>query len=150
MINLIQKEFPHKTTKDLSITDVDFTLTDEYMIEIYVRDRNPRLAADIANAYVKYFRQLMDDYSLKAQLGRQATMEEEIARNQKSLSESREKLSDFQQENRTANLDEEIKQLISMKSNFESQLETHQVEYAENKNKILATKRKLKRRKPGI
>ena len=144
MKNLIQKEFPHKTNMDLSITDVDFTLTDEYMIEIYVRDRNPRLAADIANAYVKYFRQLMDDYSLKAQLGRQATMEEEIARNQKSLSESREKLSDFQQENRTANLDEEIKQLISMKSNFESQLETHHVEYAENKNKILATKRKLK------
>src|SRR3990167_4999500 len=144
MSNLVQKEFPHKTTMDLTLTDVDFTLTDEYMIEIYVRDRNPRLAADIANAYVKYFKQLMDDYSLKAQLGRQATMEEEIARNQKSLSESREKLSDFQQENRTANLDEEIKQLISMKSNFESQLETHHVEYAENKNKILATKRKLK------
>lgn len=142
--NLIQKEFPHKTTMDLTITDVDFTLTDEYLIAIYARDRNPRFAAGIANAYVKYFRQLMDDYSLKAQLGRQAIMEEEIARNQKSLSEAREKLSDFQQENRTANLDEEIKQLISMKSNFESQLETHHVEYVANKNKILATKRKLK------
>lgn len=144
MTNLIQKEFPHKTNMDLAVTDVDFTLTDEYMIEIYVRDKNPFFAASIANAYVKYFRQLMDDYSLKSQLRRQTTMEDEIARNQKSLSEAREKLSDFQKEHGTANLEEEIKQLISMKSNFESQLKTHQVEYAENKNKILATKRKLK------
>lgn len=141
---LAQKEFPHKRVIDFKRRDMDFALSNEYLLEIYARDESPKLAADIANAYVKYFRQLMDGYSLISQLERQDTIEEEIAKNQKRLSKAKGVLKVFQQKNRTANLDEEIKQLITMKTNFESQLEHSQVEYTENKNKILATKRKLK------
>ena len=86
----------------------------------------------------------MGEYSLVSQSERQATLEEDITRNQKSLSRAKGILKVFQQKNRTANLDEEIKQLITMKTTFESQLEASQVSYNENKNKILTTKRKLK------
>ncbi|MBE7445610.1 MAG: hypothetical protein HS132_10325 [Planctomycetia bacterium] len=142
--SLVQKDFPHKTAEALMRRDMDFVLSDEYMLEVYARDKNPRMAADIANAYVKYFKQLMGEYSLKSQSERQATLEEDIARYQKSLSRAKGILKVFQQKNRTANLDEEIKQLITMKTTFESQLETSQALYNENKNKILTTKRKLK------
>lgn len=141
---LVQKEFPHKTVENLMRRDMDFVLSDEYLLEVYARDKNPSLSADIANAYVKYFKQLMGEYSQTSQSERQATIEEEITKNKKRLSRAKGILKTFQQKNRTANLDEEIKQLISMKTTFESQLENAHVEYNENKNKILAAKRKLK------
>jgi uncharacterized protein involved in exopolysaccharide biosynthesis len=142
--SLVQKDFPHKTAETLMRRDMDFVLSDEYMLEVYARDKNPRMAAAIANAYVKYFEQLMGEYSLVSQSERQATLEEDITRNQKGLSRAKGILKVFQQKNRTANLDEEIKQLITMKTTFESQLEASQVSHNENKNKILTTKRKLK------
>jgi uncharacterized protein involved in exopolysaccharide biosynthesis len=114
------------------------------MVEVYARDRDAGQAAGIANAYIKYFKQLMDEYSLKSQSERQTTTEEELTINQKNLLEAREARNVFQQKNRTANLDEEIKQLISMKTTFESQLETSLVSYSENKKKTLTMKRKLK------
>lgn len=141
---LVQKEFPHKRVIDLIRKDMEFVLSDEYMIEVYARDKNASLAAGIANAYVKYFKQVMDGYSLASQSERQATIEEEIASNQKRLSEAKAALNAFQQKNKTANLDEEIKQLVFMKTTFESQLETSLVSYHENKKRILTTKRKLK------
>lgn len=141
---LVQKDFPHKTVENLMRRDMDFVLSDEYLLEVYARDKNPTLSADIANAYVKYFKQLMGEYSQASQLERQAAIEEAITKNKKRLSRAKGILKAFQQKNRTANLDEEIKQLISMKVAFESQLENAHVEYNETKNKILAAKRKLK------
>lgn len=141
---LVQKEFPHKRVKDLMRRDRNFVLTNEFMIEVYARDGNPRAAAGIANAYVKYFKQLMSEYSRASQLERQNTIEEEIAKNQKKLSRAKGILKIFQQKNRTADLGEETKQLISIKTTFESQLENSHVAYNENRNKILATKKKLK------
>lgn len=141
---LVQKEFPHKRVIDLMRRDMDFVLSNEYMMEVYARDRDAVRAADIANAYIKYFKQLMDEYSLKSQSEKQITIEEELAINQKNLLEARVARDLFQQKNRTANLDEEIKQLISMKTTFESQLELSLASYSENKKKTLTTKRKLK------
>ncbi len=142
--SLVQKDFSHKRVVDLMRKDMDFVLSNEYMIEVYARDKNASHAAGIANAYVKYFRQLMDGYSLASQSERQATIEEEISSNEKRLSEARAALNAFQQKNKTANLDEEIKQLIFLKTTFESQLETSLISYHENKKRIFTTKRKLK------
>ncbi|MDO8142857.1 MAG: hypothetical protein Q6358_15265, partial [Candidatus Brocadiales bacterium] len=86
---LVQRDFPHKKIKDLMRRDISFELSDEYLLHVYARDRNPALAAGIANAYVKYFRQLMDGYSLKSQLDRQTTLEEDIGVNQKRLSRAK-------------------------------------------------------------
>src|SRR3989338_5416952 len=141
---LVQRDFPHKKVRDLMQRDISFELSDEYLLNVYARDKNPALAAGIANAYVKYFRQLMDGYSLKSQLDRQTTLEEDIEVNQKRLSRAKYVLTVFQQKHKTANLDEETKQLIAMKTNFETNLKSMQIKYSENKNKILATKRKLK------
>lgn len=86
---LVQKDFPHKTVENLMRRDMDFVLSDEYLLEVYARDNNPGLAADIANAYVKYFKQLMGEYSQMSQSERQATIEEEIAKNEKRLSRAK-------------------------------------------------------------
>lgn len=141
---LVQKEFPHKTIQDLMRKDTDFVLTNEYLIEVYARDKDPVKAAGIANAYVKYFNQLMGGYSLPSQSRIQTTLEDEISLNQKKYLDALDVLRSFQERNRIANLDEETRQLISQKTSFESQLETYQIAYNENKNKISSTERELK------
>ncbi len=141
---LVQREFPQKRVIDLSRRDMNFVLSDEYLIEVYARDKNPTIAAGVANAYVKYFNTLMGEYSLPSNRLTMETIKAEITENQKKLSKARGVLKIFQQKNQLAALDEETKQIITMKTNFESQLEHSQVEYAENKNKILETERKLK------
>lgn len=142
--DLVQKEFPHKSVSDLMRKDLDFVLTNEYLIEVYSRDRDPVKAAGIANAYVKYFNQLMAGYSLPAQSKTQIILEGEISDNQQKLFQAQESLEAFMERSGTANIDEETKQLIIHKANFESQLDKARVEYNENSTKLIATEKKLK------
>ncbi|MCF6158408.1 MAG: hypothetical protein E3K32_07515 [wastewater metagenome] len=141
---LAQQEFPHKTVKSFMRKDMDFVLTNEYMIEIYARDKDPHIAASIANSYVKYFRQLMNRYSLASELRKQNTIKEDIRKNKRKLSRAKGMLRLFEQKNKTANLDEEVKQLISMKSVFKSQLENARVSYYEGKKQIQIMEKKLR------
>lgn len=55
----IQKEFPHKSLIRYYLSDIDFELTDEFMIKVYSRDSDPVKAADIANAYVRHLNELL-------------------------------------------------------------------------------------------
>lgn len=50
----ISKRFPSKSVDALR-RDVDFGATREALVLVYARDKDPKLAADIANAYVEYF-----------------------------------------------------------------------------------------------
>lgn len=147
LAELVQKEFPHKSVHDLTHRDLDWVVTDEFLIEVYARDRNPKFAAGIANAYVKYFDQLMAGYSLSPGSNIQATIKEQLASTNARLAEAQEALRRFQEENKTANLDEEIRQVISVKTSFESQLQAGRVTYNENVKKIAATQRELRKEK---
>ncbi len=142
IMELVQQEFPQKT---LLNKDIDFILNDEFLFEVYARDRDPYVAASIANAYVKYFNQMISEYSLPIQLQIQTTLEAEIETNQKQLATARKALEDFQEQYRITNLDEETKQLIIQKTSFESQLERIQIEYEENQQRISATERELQK-----
>jgi len=146
---LVQKEFPHKSVHDLMRRDLDWVVTDEFLIEVYARDRDPKFAAGIANAYVRYFDHLMAGYSLSPGSNIQATIKEQLASTNARLAEAQEALRRFQEENKTANLDEEIRQVIAVKSTFESQLQTGRVQYNENVKKIAATQREL-RKEQGV
>lgn len=141
---LVQKEFPQKNVGNLMGKDMAFVLSDEFMIQVYARDRDPQIAANIANAYVKYFNQLMSGYSLPIQSQTRVTIEKEISDNQKRLSGAMEALKDFQEKNRTVNMDEETKQLVLQKTTFETQLETAKIDYDSNNERILATEKELK------
>jgi len=46
----ILEKFPDKTQKYLNL-NVDFVLSEHFLIDVFVRDRDPQLAAAVANAY---------------------------------------------------------------------------------------------------
>lgn len=142
---LVQREFPHRTIEDLYRKDVDFSLSNEYMIEIYARDRDPLNAAGIANAYVKHFNKLLSEYSMPIWVRNQGMIEEEIKVNKERLSKARQALQEFQQENKSADLDAEIQQLISLKTEFQSKFESTEVTRRENESRIAALKRQIRK-----
>ncbi len=142
---VVQKEFPHKTVADLMRKDTDFVLTNEYLLEVYARDRAPKMAAGIANAYAKYFNQLMQGYPENLQVYTREELEKQVEETEKELSRARIELEEFQRRNKTASIDEETKQYISMKMSFKSKLDTGKVTHRENEDKINALIEQLRK-----
>jgi len=142
---LVQEEFPHKTVTDLRRRDMDFVVNDEYLLEVYARDRDPKMAAGIANAYLKYFNELMQGYPENLQMHIRESLERQIEKTEEELLSARMELEEFKRENNTVSIDEETKQYISMKMNFKNKIDTQKVAYSENEVKINALIEQLKK-----
>lgn len=140
---LVHKDFPSKSVQQLMRQDTDYVLSNEYMLQVYARDKDPVVAAGVANAYVKYFNVLMSGYSNKGQLQKSETILSELNANRKNLLEARTALKTFQEKNNTADLKEETRQLISLKTTFEAALEKARIELTEVGNKIASTEEEL-------
>ncbi|MFX0201095.1 MAG: GumC family protein [Candidatus Hodarchaeota archaeon] len=141
---LVQKRFPHKTIRDLK-KDVGFSLTNEYMIQVYARDRDPINAAGIANAFVKYFNQLLSEYSIPILSKNQAMIEKEIEDARGRLTEARQALQEFQEQNKVPDMRAEIRELISLKTGFQSKLEATEVTRREIESQIATLKKQIKK-----
>lgn len=134
---LVQKDFPHKTLKDLR-RDVDFSLSSDYMIRIYARDNDSIKAAGIANSYIAYLNQLLGSYSQSLLEKNETMIAKEIVRVKDRLDAARKALRDFQEQNTVISLKEEHQRLISQKAGFQLNLEQSQVLLHENTIKIAA------------
>lgn len=86
---LVHNDFPQKSIGALSRKDVDFNLSNEYMLEVYVRDKDPELAAGIANAYVKRFNELMAGYSLDSTSQNILSIETQVKDTSKRLEQAK-------------------------------------------------------------
>lgn len=139
----IQKEFPHKRVSELRNRDLDFVVSNEYFIEIFARDRNAVKAAGIANAYVKYLNKIVNSHSLAAVKKNQLILEKEIRSKKASLVQARQRLQTFQKSHNIAALQEETRQLISQKMDFQTKHEATAVEQQENERRIAALKVEL-------
>ncbi|RLB10811.1 MAG: hypothetical protein DRG39_05505 [Deltaproteobacteria bacterium] len=142
LANLVHNKFPQKSIRDLK-KDVDFQVNNEYMLEIYVRDKDPRLAADIANAYVRYFNKLNSQYSLIQTFEQIKTLQRQISENKRHLENAQEILEKFQKEHKIADLEKEMEQLISQKSIFEQKMKETEVNLKEANKKIESLRAQL-------
>jgi uncharacterized protein involved in exopolysaccharide biosynthesis len=140
---LVNKDFPQKSINALLRKDVDFNLSNEYMLEVYARDKDPELAAGIANAYVKYFNELMAGYSLDPTSQQILSIERQIKDTEKQLDKARKELQNFQEASRTTSLDEETRQLISEKTNFQIKMEDARVKLKETQKRIRVLEKQL-------
>src|SRR5437867_1872052 len=90
----IASEFPQKTADRLQ-TDVDFVTNKYFYIEIYVRDRDPKLAADIANAYPRQFNDLQRSFLLARFQETRRTLEAQIEKLRGQISDFEIQLAGF-------------------------------------------------------
>jgi uncharacterized protein involved in exopolysaccharide biosynthesis len=124
----VAAEYPGKTAADLMRKDIDIVLTDEYLLEIYARDRDPEVAAGVANAYVKYFNEAMDKYSMQSRGEVAGTIDSKLETHRRSLDEQMGQLRKFQQDNKIADLTIESDLLSRRRSDFAVQLQQAEVE----------------------
>lgn len=109
--NKVQALFPRKTVTQLK-RNVDFLSGTNFQIRIYVRDRDAKLAMEIANAYARLFNETLNGYSLKLTTDNRMSMEKELLETRNKLMTTKKALLQFKAENRLTLEEEELKSMI--------------------------------------
>src|SRR3569832_2326438 len=122
--------FPQKSIRHLK-NDVDFHGGSNFLLKDYVRDPDPKLGADIANAYVRLFNETLNSYSLKVTVENRIAMEKQLVETRPKLAAARNALVAFQQKNKINTVDEESQNLTRMKTDMEKSLEEANVKSQE-------------------
>lgn len=138
------KDFPSKSMKDLR-SDVDFALSDEYMIRIDARDTDPVRAADIANAYVGYLNQLIDSYSRSTVSKNEEIIEQQLKDVKEKLREARGTLSEFQEKNNAVALEQQKQSLINRKMGYEDKINAAKIAQKEIQSAIASLKEEMEK-----
>ena len=141
----IHQEYPRKKVSKLLFSDTNFELSNEYMLRIYSRDEDPVLAANVANAYMKYLNLLLQEASLKNSEQNRYLLNTQSTDAEKSLQEAKNEMKNFEQKNNIASIDEEIKNLTNQRISFQTQLENTKILIAENSKKMGSTIEQLKK-----
>jgi succinoglycan biosynthesis transport protein ExoP len=141
---LVIKDFPSKSMDDLR-SDVDFALSDEYMIRIDARDTDPVQAADIANAYVHYLNQLIDSYSRSIVSRNEGIIEQQLEAVKAKLREARGTLSAFQENNDAVALVQQKQNLITQKMNYQEKMNAAKIAQKEIQSTIVSLKEQMEK-----
>lgn len=141
---LVQEEYPGKTMGDLK-WDVDFSLSDSYMLNIYARDADPETAAGVANAYIKNFNHLLDQYSMASIGENQTFIEEQINGIQERLSEARHRQHEFQKANNVVDIGRYKQNLLEKSLEYHQKIIATNVSHQEIQTKINAVKTEMEK-----
>lgn len=99
MAQKVHALFPGKD-RDFFKTNVDFVTSPQFFTDIYVRDRDPELAARIANSYVEIYSEFHVDVLKRKAERAHRVLESELADIEKLLSTMTAEISRFKQQNR--------------------------------------------------
>jgi|SRR5579863_968894 len=131
----VRELYPRKSLRSLK-KDIDFKSGSDFLIEVYARDRDPKQAAGIANAYVRLFDRTLNSYSLNTTAGDLATMKQELAETEKKLAAARQNLTSFLQENKIAKVDQESDTLVKFRNELQKDSEETKVKLEETTIKL--------------
>ena len=125
MAEKVHARFPER---DLAFfkKNVDFVTSPQFFTDIYVRDRDPELAARIANTYVELYAEFHRDTLRKRATRAEEVLEPELARVRERLAQKTEEISKFQQRNR-----------ILSSTHAEQRVSTHFQQLERDRNAVL-------------
>jgi uncharacterized protein involved in exopolysaccharide biosynthesis len=114
-IDMLQKALKVNDTKDNTI-------------EITAEANSPKLAADIANAFVDALKDVSSRFILSSSRRERIFIEARLTETKKLLEEAESRLRDFEEGNRLVSIDDETKMLVENMANIQSQKELSQIE----------------------
>jgi polysaccharide biosynthesis transport protein len=137
----VHEAYPQKSLHRLFL-ETDFEISNEFMIEIYVRDQDPKLAADVANAYIK----ALDELLLSNEISQvHAAIEQQLQETRGRLEAARQTLQTFQEREKIADLSQETAELVKQQSAFEMKIEDAKVGLKGTEQQISGLQRQLQR-----
>ena len=143
MAERVHRSMPSKDVEEIA-RDVDFSISNEYLLEIYARDQKPERAAALADAYVSALDEMLADYARDRIRRNQELVQEEIGKVRAKLARARQALEEFQQRSKAVALDEERSQLAAQKADLQRQADAARVALQENRSRIAALKEQLR------
>lgn len=138
----IHERFPKKPLGELN-RDVDFLVLREGTITIFVRDKNPVLAADIANSFVDYFNQFIKEIAENDLNDSLERIGEEIKKVESQLDEAINAKQLFQEKYNISSLQTELGELERHRINFQERLQSAMVELQAIDNQISSLNQQL-------
>lgn len=134
----LMRKVSQKTGKSYSSLkkDVDFRINNKYLIELYSRDENPEVAAEVANTYVDVFNDTIDSFASGPTSQKRIMMEKEIKNNERRLKDSENALRMFQEKNNLTSISTEIDNLADRKIDLQTEIEKSHTALSEINTKI--------------
>jgi tyrosine-protein kinase Etk/Wzc len=129
--NKLQSHYNFKTFQECYLYLRDMTkisVTSDGIVELYYEDKDPQLAAVIANSYVKHLDSLNRQVKVAKAASDRKFIEERLAANQLLLDSARALLLSFQSANKTVDLDQQRDLAIKSATDLKSRLALTQVQ----------------------
>jgi len=121
-LRAIHVQFPQRSIAALQ-RNVDFTAGRDGIIHVYVRDRDPKLAADIANAFYAYFNRFMLDRMQERYSPRQDALSQRITEVSQQLQDVIQRRNELAALTGTPSLDTETLELVHERENMHKELD---------------------------
>jgi uncharacterized protein involved in exopolysaccharide biosynthesis len=145
LAQIVNAEYPTKSVAKLLRSDVDFEVTDELVVRVYSRDPDPKLAANVANAYVAGLNKILADSS-QAQVDREpAYINSALSRVKEEVRKAESDLKRFEGKHHLANLDVELSTLSTQKTALQEKADDTLVQIAAIGGKKRALVQEIKR-----
>lgn len=120
------------------------------IISITVEDKDPQLAAGIANAYVDALAKMMINLNATGAVQNKAYLEEQLAKAKANLSSAEEKIKSFQAKNKVVDVTEQAKGAIQGIADLTAQLAAEQVKLAVLQRSLTDSSQEVKNQKAVI
>ena len=145
LAQIVNARYPTKSVLKLLRSDVDFEVTDELVVRVYSRDPDPKLAANVANAYVDGLNKILADSS-QAQVDREpAYINSALSRINGEVEKAESELKRFEEKHHLANLDAELAALSAKKTALQDKADDTLVQIAAIRGKKTALVEEVRR-----
>lgn len=125
-------------------------VTDEGVVQLNVEAKRPKLAADIANAYVMFVDKFLKESNMSRGKNMRVFIEKRLETAEQELKQASDSLKKFQERNKVVALDEETKAVIDAYAQLKSELLKREMDLAISKDfstpdnpYVLSTKREI-------
>ncbi len=136
----VAERVPGKSAADLIRKDVDIDLTDEYLISVYVRDRDPARAAAAANAYADEFNAMLARMSAASQQDIVGVLEAELARKREHLASLEARYQEFAEARQLADVDKATALLMERRDRWARRLQDLSAEAEAIRRRLAGTR----------
>lgn len=145
-----QRERVHQRIPEKSLgalrKDVDFLVSNEYTLQVYARDRNPEMAARIANAYLDVFEeQLQETARTSASPAVLSAIQDQIAQTSAALARARDAVQRFEERNQTATVPDYISRIAKDRADTERLIDTTRITLTEVNQRLAGLQQQLER-----
>ena len=107
---------------------VEISMSEEGVISVLVQDKNPKMAADIANAYIEHLERIIIKQGSGFASSKKRFISEQLEKTEKKLKSSEEALREFKEKHNTIVLDEQAKGAIDATAYLKGEIMASEVQ----------------------